>query len=979
MSHNEENLVKYSYNEVYNETLKYFDNDTLATDVWIKKYCLKDSEGNLYEKTPDDMHKRIAKELARIEAKYPNGLNEDEIYKTLKGFKYIIPGGGPMTGIGNNNQIISLSNCFVIGNEADSYSGILLADQELVQLAKRRGGVGMSVSHIRPKGFPVKNSALTSTGVVPFLERYSNSTREVAGSGRRGALMLSTSIRSMDAEDFIDAKMEKGKVTGANVSVKIDDDFMNCVINKTTYTQQFPVESNNPIITKEIDANKLWNKIIHNAWKSAEPGVFFWNTIIRESIPDCYQKFGFKTVSTNPCLGGDQKLLTIDGYKTFEELCNKEIKIINHAGNIVQSKIWKSGRKKTIKLINSNNDTIICTPDHKWMTINGEECMSKDLLNKQIMPFNYKSINLDKTPIITEIIDNGIIDVYDFIEPENHWGVVNGYVSHNCGEIPLNPYDSCRLLALNLYSYVENPFTGRAFFNYELFKKHVSFAMKFMDDIIDLELEKIDKIIEKIKSDPEDEDIKNVEYNLWYKIKEKAIQGRRCGLGITSEGDMLAALGLKYGTNEATEFAVSIHKILAVNAHKTSIFLAKDRGCFKVWEYELEKNNPFLNRIMNELSEEEIKIYKETGRRNIAALTIAPTGTVSIMTQTSSGIEPIFMINYKRRRKINPNDKDVKVAFTDETGDSWEEYNVFHHGFKKWAIINGYDINKLINMKDNELKEIIKQSPYYNATSNNINWIEKVNMQGKIQSWIDHSISATTNLPSDATEELVSKVYETAWLSGCKGMTIYRDGSRDGVLISNDNKEQSNKLDLKDNHAPKRPKRLKGDIMRFMNQSEKWIAVIGLLDNRPYELFTGMLTNGLAALPMNIKTCEIIKIKDENGNKRYDIEYIDNNNVKQTLTGLSHKFNPAFWNYAKMISGLLRHGMPLVKIFELIDSLNLDDTNLNTWKAGVMRILKKYIKDGEKLKGKCPECGSDNLEFKEGCLTCMQCGNSKCG
>jgi ribonucleoside-diphosphate reductase alpha chain len=526
---------------------------------------------------------------------------------------------------------------------------------------------------------------------------------------------------------------------------------------------------------------------------------------------------------------------------------------------------------------------------------------------------------------------------------------------------------------------VENPFTKEAIFDYEGYCEVIKLTQRIMDDIIDLELEKIDKIIEKIKSDPEDEDIKNVEYNLWYKIKEKAIQGRRCGLGITSEGDMLAALGLKYGTNEATEFAVSIHKILAVNAHKTSIFLAKDRGCFKVWEYELEKNNPFLNRIMNELSEEEIKIYKETGRRNIAALTIAPTGTVSIMTQTSSGIEPIFMINYKRRRKINPNDKDVKVAFTDETGDSWEEYNVFHHGFKKWAIINGYDINKLINMKDNELKEIIKQSPYYNATSNNINWIEKVNMQGKIQSWIDHSISATTNLPSDATEELVSKVYETAWLSGCKGMTIYRDGSRDGVLISNDNKEQSNKLDLKDNHAPKRPKRLKGDIMRFMNQSEKWIAVIGLLDNRPYELFTGMLTNGLAALPMNIKTCEIIKIKDENGNKRYDIEYIDNNNVKQTLTGLSHKFNPAFWNYAKMISGLLRHGMPLVKIFELIDSLNLDDTNLNTWKAGVMRILKKYIKDGEKLKGKCPECGSDNLEFKEGCLTCMQCGNSKCG
>lgn len=839
-----------SLEEVYKACVKYFNGDTLAADVWAKKYCLKDDKDNYYELTPDDMHRRIAKEISRIESIYANPVSEDEIFESLQNFLRIVPQGGPMSGIGNNLQTVSLSNCFVIGDngESDSYGGILKIDQEQIQLMKRRGGVGHDLSHIRPKGSPVKNSALTSTGIVPFMERYSNSTKEVAQDGRRGALMLSISVKHPDSESFIDAKLEQGKITGANISIKLDDAFMlSRKIDNGKYIQQYPINSSKPTITKTIDSNKLWNKIIHNAWKSAEPGILFWDTIIKESIPDCYSGFGFRTVSTNPC-----------------------------------------------------------------------------------------------------------------------------------GEIPLCPYDSCRLLALNLFGYVVNPFTDSAYFNWKLFKSDARLGMRFMDDIIDLEIEKIDAILAKIESDPENEFIKLYEKNLWQRIQEMTKTGRRTGLGITAEGDMLAALGFRYGTDKANDFAEEVQKTLKLEAYRASVQLAKERGKFPIYNSKLELNNPFINRI----KEEDPELYYDMvryGRRNIALLTIAPTGTVSLMTQTTSGGESAFMAVYMRRRKINPQEKNVRIDFVDSEGVSWTEYPVFHHKFEMWATINGYDIDAIKEMSKSELDVVVRESPYYMATANDVDWVKKVEMQGRLQKHVDHSISVTVNLPNNVDEEIVSKVYETGWSSGCKGITVYRDGSRDGVLISNAEKKENEKMQaFKDTQAPKRPKKLKGEIIRFNNNNEKWIAVVGLLDERPYEMFTGKFENGLSDLPSYLKDCEIVKNRLPDGSKRYDIEYVDNNGLKQVLTGLSHKFNPEFWNYAKLLSGILRHGMPLIYVKELIESLNLNDDNLNTWKNGVTRVIKRYIKDGVKAKGKCPDCGGEHLEYIEGCLTCKDCGGSKC-
>jgi ribonucleoside-diphosphate reductase alpha chain len=835
----------YSQEEAIKASLKYFKGDDLAARVWVNKYALKDSFGNIFELSPDDMHRRLAKEIARIEQRYPNPLTEDEIYNVLKDFKYIVPQGGPMTGIGNDFQIASLSNCFVVGNDgnSDSYGGIMKIDQEQVQLMKRRGGVGHDLSHIRPKGSPVKNSALTSTGIVPFMERYSNSTREVAQDGRRGALMLSVSIKHPDAETFIDAKLEQGKVTGANVSVKLQDDFMHAVESGTPYTQQYPIESKNPVYTKEIDAGDLWDKIVKNAWKSAEPGILFWDNIIKESIPDCYADLGYRTVSTNPC-----------------------------------------------------------------------------------------------------------------------------------GEIPLCPYDSCRLLAINLYSYVENPFTKKAKFNFDLFKEHVHYAQRIMDDIIDLELEKIDAILEKVNADPEDEHIKFTEKNLWENIKRKANEGRRTGIGITAEGDMLAALGLRYGSEIATDFSEEIHKTTALEAYRSSVYLAKDRGPFTIYSAEREINNPMINRIKKadpELYEKMVKY----GRRNIALLTIAPTGTTSLMTQTTSGIEPVFLPVYKRRRKVNPGDKDVRIDFTDESGDTWEEYIVFHHKFKTWMEANGHETNREYSQE--ELNELVKVSPYYKATSNDVDWLAKVRMQGRIQKWVDHSISVTINLPADAKEELVGELFFEAWKSGCKGVTVYRDGSRSGVLISNDDKEKK-----KGSGFPtKRPEKLEAEVVRFQNNKDKWIAFVGLLDNRPYEIFTGFSDDedGIL-LPRSITKGYIIKSREDEETSRYDFQYMNSRGYKTTIEGLSHKFNPVYWNYAKLISGTLRHGMPIHKVVDLVTSLQLDNETINSWKAGVARALKKYIPDGTLAEdAKCGECGSDEVIYQEGCLTCISCGSSKCG
>jgi ribonucleoside-diphosphate reductase alpha chain len=833
--------IIFSHEEAVEASIQYFRGDELAARVWANKYALKDSYGNLFEKTPDDMHRRLAREICRIERKYVNPLSENLIFGILKDFKYIVPQGGPMTGIGNSYQIASLSNCFVIGNEgsSDSYGGIMKIDQEQVQLMKRRGGVGHDLSHIRPKGTPVLNSALTSTGVVPFMERYSNSTREVAQDGRRGALMLSISIKHPDSGKFIDAKLESGKVTGANVSVKLTDDFMNAVENKTLFRQQYPIKSDNPKFVKDIDAVNLWSKIIHNAWKSAEPGVLFWDTIIRESVPDCYDDLGYATVSTNPC-----------------------------------------------------------------------------------------------------------------------------------GEIPLCPYDSCRLLAINLFSYVNKPFTREAEFDFELYKEHIGLAQRMMDDIIDLELEKIDAILAKIDADPEVDELKRVERNLWTNIRKKAEEGRRTGIGITAEGDMLAALGLRYGSADSTDFSIEVHKTLALEAYKSSTYLAKERGPFAIYDAEREKNNPFILR-MKEADPVMYNNMVKFGRRNIALLTIAPTGTTSLMTQTTSGIEPIFSTFYKRRRKVNPNDKDVKIAFKDDVGDAWEEFNVFHHKFIDWLKVNGYDSDEVTRMKDEEIESIIAKSPYYKATANDVDWVAKVKMQGAIQKWVDHSISVTINLPADAREELVSELYLTAWKSGCKGATVYRDGSRTGVLIAGKTEVRPER--------PKRPKVLDCDVIRFNINEEKWVAFVGLKESRPYEIFTGIADEEIFPIPKSIVKGKIIKIKGDEGKTRYDFQYTDKYGYKKNIEGLSHMFKPEFWNYAKLISGVLRHEMPIQDVVNLVQSLKLDSESINNWKNGVERALKKYIPNGTKAKGRCGECGSENLVYQEGCLICKDCGSSKCG
>ncbi len=837
----------YTYDEAFAASLEYFGGDELAARVWVSKYALKDSFGNLYEKTPEDMHHRIASEVARIEQRYPSPMSETEIFDVLRDFRYIVPQGSPMSGIGNNHQVGSLSNCFVIGLDGapDSYGGVIKIDEEQVQLMKRRGGVGHDLSHIRPKGTPVKNSALTSTGLVPFMERYSNSTREVAQDGRRGALMLSVSIKHPDSEAFIDAKMTEGKVTGANVSVRIDDAFMQAAIDHVPYVQQYPVFGENPIVKKEVDASEIWAKIVHNAWKSAEPGVLFWDTIARESVPDCYADLGFRTISTNPC-----------------------------------------------------------------------------------------------------------------------------------GEIPLCPYDSCRLLAVNLYSYVKNPFTPQAEFDFELFKRHVAIAQRIMDDIIDLEMEKIDLILDKVESDPETDEVKETERNLWLKIKAKTLKGRRTGVGTTAEGDMLAALGLRYGTKEATDFSVNVHKTLALAAYGSSVNLAKERGAFEIFNAEREKDNPYINRIREaspELYEEMVKY----GRRNIACLTIAPTGTTSLMTRTTSGIEPVFMPVYKRRRKVNPNDTDVRVDFVDENGDAFEEYVVYHPKFVEWMKINNIEVKS--NYTQEELDELVARSPYYKATSNDVDWLEKVKMQGRVQKWVDHSISVTINLPADVTEELVGQLYVEAWRSGCKGCTVYRDGSRAGVLVALEKKKEEPEQIAP--HVIKRPIELDADVVRFQNNKEKWIAFVGLIDGRPYEIFTGLADDedGIFC-PKSVTRGKIIKAINEKGNKRYDFQFINKRGYKTTIEGLSDKFNPEYWNYAKLISGVLRYGMPIDQVLKLVGSLELDSQSINTWKMGVERALKKYLPNGMKASGqRCPNCGQETLIYQEGCLICTSCGTSKCG
>ena len=843
-----ESLPKVDYNEAVAASKEYFGGDDLAATVWVSKYALKDSFGNIYETTPAQMHERIARELERIENKYPNPLSKRQIFELLDHFRYVIPQGGPMTGIGNDFQVASLSNCFVIGhkNPADSYGGIFRMDEEQVQLMKRRGGVGHDLSHIRPTGSPVLNSALTSTGIVPFMERYSNSTREVAQDGRRGALMLSLLIKHPDAENFIDAKVDTGKVTGANVSIKIDDEFMRAAAEGRTYRQQFPVNADEPLYSKEIDARKLWDKIIHNAWQSAEPGVLFWDTIIRESVPDCYADQGFTTVSTNPC-----------------------------------------------------------------------------------------------------------------------------------GEIPLCPYDSCRLLAINLLSYVDEPFTGAAHFNFDRFRDHIRKAMHMMDDIIDLELEKVELIIKKIEDDPEDEDVRRVEHDLWVKIREMALKGRRTGLGITAEGDMLAALGLRYGSEEAIAFAVEVHKTLAVEAYRASVEMARERGAFTVYDAEKERNNPMIGRIR----EADPALYEDMvryGRRNIAMLTIAPTGTTSLMSQTTSGIEPVFRPVYKRRRKINPSDKDRRAMFVDETGEKFIEYYVYHHNFVKWLDVNGYDTSKLQTISEKELDRWLQASPYYKATANDIDWVAKVKMQGAIQKWVDHSISVTVNLPNEVSEELVAQVYRTAWECGCKGVTVYRDGCRDGVLLDIKSKKRNNDS-FPDSQSIKRPESIPADIVRFKNGNEDWIAFVGKQDDRPYEIFTGKIEEDAMYIPRKITSGSIIKVSDKDGSKRYDFQYVDRYGYTNTIGGISRLFDEEFWNYAKLISGVLRYGMPIEKVVQLIDGLHLDSETINTWKNGVERALKQYIADGTKGKGKCPQCGQENMAYQNGCLTCMSCGYSKCG
>ena len=1154
-------MKKYTREELVNETLKYFNGDEMATDVWINKYALKDSEGNFYELTPDNMHRRIAKEIARMESKYPNPLLEDQIYNLLKNFKYIIPAGSPMSGIGNNEQIVSLSNCFVVGNEADSYGGIFMTDQEQAQLMKRRGGVGHDLTHIRPKKTKVNNSALTSTGVVPFMERFSNTTREVAQDGRRGALMLSISVDHPDSEDFIDAKMESGKITGANISVKISDNFMKSIIDGTKFIQQYPVGVDNPKVTKEADSKKIWSKIIHNAWKSAEPGVLFWDSIIRESVPDCYADLGFKTVSTNPCIIGNSIIAVADGRNgvSISQLTEegKDIPIYSKNSEGKVEIKWgrnprKTGSKREVwKLTLDDESEFIATPDHIMFLKNNSKielknlkpgdslssfysfvsneryrqisnCGSKmiggnfrnrrqyrlihefynnnnsidyknfalhhkdfdsyndNILNLELMPMeehtrlhsdrikgsnnpyhrltdeqkftfashpgekNPKYINISNDELLkhgrklyqeqgiitrkswyeyakmnnlpqfisnkfrfnsftdfkNQIIDNhkvvkveffGFEDVYNITVDDNHNYIVltskeddryitsGGICVKNCGEIPLCVSDSCRLICLNLYSYIINPFTKESYFDFDLFKEHVRYAQRFMDDIIDLELEKIETILEKIKNDPEDDFIKLVETQLWLKIKDKTIRGRRTGVGITAEGDMLAALNIRYGTKKSTEFSEKVHKILAIEAYKSSCIMAKERGSFPIYDYNREIDNPFINRLKKD--DLELDSMLKEGRRNIALLTCAPTGTVSILSQTTSGIEPAFATYYKRRRKINPSDRNAKSHFVDELGDHWEEYYVFHHKFLIWLEVNGYNVEEVKSMSDEELKEISEKSPYHKATSNDVDWVEKVRLQGSIQKYVDHSISVTINLPENITEDIVSKVYEEGWKSGCKGITVYREGSRAGVLVTAKKKdEKKDESDIRENNVPKRPEILEADVIRFKNKGEDWIGFTGLdKKGRPYEVFTGLAESFI--VPKYVEKGKIKKIKggDKDGNSRYDFIFTDKDGYEMTIPALNRAFNPEYWNIAKMTSAVLRHGMPIVSAIALLESLKLDGEYLGTWKAGVKRMLKKYIKDGEKPKNNvCPECGSDQIVFEQGCLTCKNCSWSKC-
>lgn len=1214
------NNETYDRNYVVAKTTEYFNGDAMAADVWVNKYALKDGEGNLYEVTPDDMHKRIANELVRIENNYKNPLSYDDIYESIKDFKYIVPQGSPMAGIGNNIQYSSLSNCFVIGNDDDSYGGIMKMDEELVQLQKRRAGVGLDLSHLRPQKTPVNNSALSSTGAVSFMERFSNSTREVAQDGRRGALMETISIKHPDSEAFIDMKTDRKKVTGANVSVKITDEFMKAALNDEKFTQQYPVDSDNPEFTKEIDAKPLWEKIVKNARENAEPGILFWDKAIKESIPDCYDDIGFETITTNPSLKGDTLVLTDQGVYPIEFLANNksDVKVMNYRGEFHDSKVFKSGEgQQLVKITFSNGTFIKCTKEHKWPILNSSGNLvnprtgevikkeAKDINKKDKIyhpsfdePINNPNSNLteedgfvlgwnqgdgwityhkvnDSTQygfiFSEEDIESGIGDKVlnytnelalkesklkrdkdtktftycttdnnvisklenigawnkDFGIPKTVWSgnkeFVKGYIdglfssdgyveykhklskcrivlvssrtklvndvqkllsfygissniahttnngyerydlaitgidahkfsekfvlsnnnkneklininklslnedsysgrkeyannrdylvvsdvefteeyedvyditvyddthtfitecgaTGNCGEILLCTNDSCRLTAMNLYSFVQNPFTKDAYFDYELFENEVYKAQKIMDDIIDIEIEKVERIIEKIEEDPEDPDTKHREKRLWEKILDKCKRGRRTGLGVTAEGDMLAALDITYGTEESNEFSDDLHRRLKHASFKASCDMAKERGPFPMWESQREKGNPFLERI----GYEDKELYDELmehGRRNVALLTVAPTGSVSMMTQTTSGIEPAFLISYKRRRKINPNDEDSRVDFVDDVGDSWQEYNVFHHKFLDYLEANGYDVQEVQeNYSKEEVDEIVKGSPYNNATSNDVDWVKKVELQGRIQQHVDHSISVTVNLPSDITEEMVSKVYETGWNSGCKGVTIYRDGSRSGVLVSEEEKQEKKTQEaLKDVHAPKRPKRLNADIIRFQNNKEKWIAVVGLYDGRPYEIFTGRIEDSFN-IPNNVEKGEVIKVK-ENGHSRYDLQYKDKDGYNVIFEGLSRSFNPEYWNYAKLISGALRHGMPLQYVYDMVESLNLEEDNLNTWKKGVCRVIKKYIPDGTKY-GKCPQGEKDEdcgLVFREGCLSCDRCGISRCG
>ncbi|MCB0571361.1 MAG: HNH endonuclease [Phaeodactylibacter sp.] len=1241
------NAKTYSYEEAFNATVEYFGGDELAANVWVNKYALKDSFGNIYELTPEDMHRRIAAEIARIERQYPNPLSEEDVLQLLKGFRYIVPQGSPMAGIGNPYQVVSLSNCFVIGNDADSYGGIAKSDEEQVQLMKRRGGVGQDLSHLRPSGTPVLNSALTSTGIVPFMERYSNSTREVAQGGRRGALMLTVSIKHPDAEGFIDAKMEQGKVTGANVSVRIDDDFMRAAMAGKPYTQQYPVDAKTPKVKKEADAARLWGKIIHNAWKSAEPGVLFWDTIIRESVPDCYAGLGYRTISTNPCLTGDALIAVADGrgHVPIRQLAKEGLDVpvycLNDEGRLeiqlmrnprvtgLQREVYiitlddgstiratsnhkfrlKNGAFREVKDLNPGDSLMILTkfqgpvvnvegrkqtdywwlnngafrsnkPEHRLiaefyqkrrikkgevvhhkdydsfnnhpdnleaMTVeahnalhqadmfgaqnpifkikadpaklrryslrmseakpglkNGkaypltnkdlfekaliegagvkvkkdcEHCASSFWVNyhqreisycsfeclnqhintsqairakradsanaafkgkaiqkrarqlevftrlkyeqkqapklkdweaecrKQGIPFRlgtkhgFDSFQELKTEAeyynhrIQSVEFAGYEDVYNGTVDHHHNFFAGGWASStkdgkekfvylnqkNCGEIPLSPYDSCRLLAINLYGYVEEPFTDKAWFNFDKFATHVQAAQRMMDDIIDLEIEKIGLILDKIEKDPEAPEIKATEHRLWEKIRKACTQGRRTGVGITAEGDMLAALGLRYGSNEAIEFSVKVHRALATNAYRASVVMAAERGPFPIYDSELEKDNPFIQRI----KEADPALYEEMlahGRRNIALLTIAPTGTTSLMTQTTSGIEPAFLISYKRRRKVNPSDKDAKVTFIDEVGDHWEEYNVFHHKFITWLQVNGYDVAEVTRLSAEELRPVIERSPYYRATANDVDWVQKVKMQGAIQKWVDHSISVTVNVPEDTSEEMVKKIYQSAWEAGCKGCTIYREGSRSGVLVSDTGSKTKGKVKFEETMPPKRPARLEAAVVRFKNNAEDWIAVIGLYENRPYEIFTGRAED-MFKFPDYVTRGWVLKIKDEEGHNRYDLQFLDREGFRVTIEGLSRSFNKEYWNYAKLISGVLRHGMPIPYVVDLVEGLNVAEDYISTWKNGVVRALKRFVPDGtQAADSACPSCNDpDGLIYKEGCLICKSCGYSECG